>query len=324
MVVDTAARKPAIEVVDVSRAYRSTTALDRLSLTVGEGEVHALLGRNGAGKTTLVRLLSGLVQPSAGTCRLAGVDVRGAPRRARRLIGLVPSGDRSFYLRLSALENLIFFGRLYGLRKDDARRRGLTVLEEVGLADVARRPLSTYSHGMQKRVSVARALLVEPPVLLVDEATHDLDPEGSVTIRELVRHAADRGAAVLWATQRVEEIRGFADRVTVIEVGRARFSGTVGELVAKAGSRRFVVSLAPNGTGRLPAPAQLTTALGATARITATGAGDDTYLLALAEGATLGTALGALLAADVELLACRHERPEVEQAFLTLVGDSDA
>lgn len=314
----------AIDVDRVRRTYGSTIALDGVSLSVQAGEIHALLGRNGAGKTTLIRLLSGLVQASAGTCRLAGVDVRGAPREARRLVGLVPSGDRSFYLRLSALENLIFFGRLYGLRKEDARLRSLAVLEDVGLADVARRPLSTYSHGMQKRVSVARALLVEPPVLLVDEATHDLDPESSVTIRDLVRRAADCGAAVLWATQRVEEIRGFADRVTVIELGRSRFSGTVGELLAKAGSRRFVISLAPNGAGRLPAPAELAVALGATGRITSTGVGDDTYLLAIAEGATLGSALGALLQADIELLACRHERPEVEQAFLTLVGDSDA
>jgi len=312
-----------IDVVEVSRSYGSVLALDRLSLSVRAGEIHALLGRNGAGKTTLVRLLSGLVEPSAGTCTLAGVDVRGAPRDARRLVGLVPSGDRSFYLRLSALENLTFFGRLYGLPKREARERGLAVLGDVGIGDASGRALSTYSHGMQKRVSVARALLVDPPVLLVDEATHDLDPEGAVRIRELVRRAAQRGAAVLWATQRVEEIRGFADRVTLLEHGRARFQGTVMELLVRAGSRRFVLSLGANGAGRGPALEDLARTLGSAGRIAPSDAGDGTYLLALAEEATLGDALGALLRADVQLLACRHERPEVEEAFLSLVAEEN-
>ena len=315
------AEHPAIEVGDVRRSYGSTVALDGLTLDVHAGEIHALLGRNGAGKTTLIRLLSGLVQPTEGTCRIAGVDVRGAPRAVRRLVGLVPSGDRSFYLRLSALENLVFFGRLHGLRKRDARERALRVLEQVGLAEAARRPLSTYSHGMQKRVSVARALLIDPPVLLVDEATHDLDPEGAVQIRELVRASADRGAAVLWATQRVEEIRGFANRVTVLDLGRARFSGSVAGLLARAGARRFVVSLAANGAGRLPAPEDIARALGSSGRIAPTREADGTYLLALSEAATLGDAIGALLAADLEVLGCRHERPEVEDAFLSLVSE---
>lgn len=316
------ATAPVIDVDDVSRAYGSRLALDRLSLAVQQGEIHALLGRNGAGKTTLVRLLSGLVQPSTGICRLAGIDVRDAPRDVRRLVGLVPSGDRSFYLRLSALENLTFFGRLYGLRKWEARVRSLAVLEDVGLSDVARQPLSTYSHGMQKRVSVARALLIDPPVLLVDEATHDLDPDGAVQIRELVRRAADRGAAVLWVTQRVEEIRGFADRVTVIERGRARFSGTVTELLVRAGARRFVVSLATNGAGRTPLLADLERTLGGVGRLALIDADDSSFLLALEDGSTLGDALGALLAAEVAIVACRQERPEVEEAFLALIGSN--
>jgi ABC-type multidrug transport system ATPase subunit len=315
---------PVIDVDDVRRRYGSTIALDGVSLSVQSGEIHALLGRNGAGKTTLIRLLSGLVQPSAGTCRLAGVDVRGAPRAVRRLVGLVPSGDRSFYLRLSALENLVFFGRLYGLRKHEARDRSLALLEDVGLADVARRPMSTYSHGMQKRASVARGLLVGPPVLLVDEATHDLDPEGAVQIRELVRRSADAGAAVVWATQRVEEIRGFADRVTLLELGRARFQGTVAQLVARAGARRFVVGLDVSGAGSLPPVEELEKALGRAGRIAPTEAGDGAYLLALADDVTLGDALGALLSADVALLACRQERPEVEEAFLALVAEGNA
>lgn len=309
-----------IEVADVRRSYDSTVALDGVTLGVRAGEIHALLGRNGAGKTTLVRILAGLVEPSAGVCRIAGVDVSGSPRQVRRLVGLVPSGDRSFYLRLSALENLIFFGRLHGLRAREAKARALAVLEQVGVADVARRPMTTYSHGMQKRVSVARALLADPPVLLVDEATHDLDPEGAVQIRRLIRTVADDGVAVVWATQRVEEIRGFANTVTLLEEGKPRLQGTVAELLARAGARRFLVRLGPNGTGRTPALDELERTLDAAGRIVSASPSEGTYLIALSDGATLGDALGALLAADVTVLACQHERPEVEEAFLALVG----
>ena len=155
--------------------------------------------------------------------------------------------------------------------------------------------MSTFSHGMQKRVSVARALLTDPRVLLVDEATHDLDPEGSSMVRDLVRAALERGTAVLWATQRVEEIRGFADRVTLLERGRARFQGTVSELLTRAGTRRFVVVLGTNGGGRLNEAGELSAALGQAGRIAALEGDDGTHLLVLAEQASLGEALGALL-----------------------------
>jgi ABC-2 type transport system ATP-binding protein len=315
---------PLIEVDAVTRSYGSTTAVDRLSLTVGAGEIHALLGRNGAGKTTLVRMLVGLVQPTAGGVRVAGVDVARDPRSASGLVGFVPSGDRSFYLRLSALENLLFFGRLHGLRTRGARERAREVLAEVGLADAATRPMGTYSHGMQKRVSVARALLTHPSVLLVDEATHDLDPDGAATVRALTRAAADRGAAVLWATQRVEEVRGFAEQVTLLERGSAWFAGTVSELLARAGARRFVVSLAPNGSGSLPPAADLAAALDGVGHVSPTGGDDASYVLALDDSTTLGDAIGALLAAGVAVVGCRHERPEVEEAFLRILREPRA
>jgi ABC-2 type transport system ATP-binding protein len=322
--VQGASSTPLVDLREVSRTYGPTLAVDRLTLEVAPGEVHAVLGRNGAGKTTVLRILAGLVRPTAGSVTVGGVDVTRNHRMVSALVGLVPSGDRSFYLRLSAHENLLFFGRLHGLRKRRARERAAVTLAAVGLGDVGSQPMSTFSHGMQKRVSVARALLTEPRVLLVDEATHDLDPEGSTTVRALVRATVDRGAAVLWATQRVEEVRGFADGVTLLERGRARFQGTVSELVARAGSRRFVVVLGSNGRG-LPVDARtLSAALGAAGRIAALDSDDGTHLLVLGERTSLGEALGALLASGATVLGCRQERPEVEDAFLQLVGGGDA
>ena len=317
-----AASAPPIDLQEASRAYGATLAVDRLSLAVAAGEVHAVLGRNGAGKTTVLRLLAGLVRPTSGSVRVAGVDATRDVRAVSTLVGLVPSGDRSFYLRLSASENLLFFGRLHGLRKARARERAAAALAEVGLSHVGSQPMSGFSHGMQKRVAVARALLTEPQVLLVDEATHDLDPEGSSTVRDLVRSAADGGAAVLWATQRVEEVRGFADRVTLLERGSVRFQGSVAELLARAGARRFVVVLGTNGRRRALAEDELAAALGEAGRIATLDGSDGTHLLVLAEQTSLGEALGALLAVGAEVLGCRQERPEVEDAFLQLVGRS--
>ena len=118
---------------------------------------------------------------------MAGVDVSKGPRGLRGLVGLVPSSDRSAYQRISGVENLAFFARLHGMRKRAAFARARAVLADVGLADRADDPVNNWSHGMQQRLSVARALLTEPPVLLVDEATHDLDPAAAATVRELDR-----------------------------------------------------------------------------------------------------------------------------------------
>jgi ABC-2 type transport system ATP-binding protein len=225
---------PAIDVRGLERRFGKREALRGVDLSVHAGHIHALLGPNGAGKTTLLRTLAGLIEPTAGTVRVAGVDAAKGPRGLRGIVGFVPSSDRSAYQRISGLENLAFYARLHGLRKRAAFARASEVLADVGLADCADDPVNTWSHGMQQRLSVARALLTEPPVLLVDEATHDLDPAAAANVRELIAACAERGAAVLWATQRLDELRGFAGQVTLMASGVAAFEGTVEALAARA------------------------------------------------------------------------------------------
>jgi ABC-2 type transport system ATP-binding protein len=291
-----------------------------VSFEVRAGGIHALLGPNGAGKTTLIRILSGLLVPSYGTVRIFGTPADSS-RATRRHIGLVPSGDRSFYLRITGLENLAFFARLHGMSRRAALSRAQEVLEEVGLADGAATRVGFYSHGMQKRLSVARALLAAPPILLIDEATHDLDPDGARRVRELVTAAAERGAAVVWATQRLDEIRGFAERVTLLAEGRSVFAGTVAEMMATAVPRRYLLRL----TQGRPAPCSLESAgcaaLGSLGRLEEAGdTSSEHYVLALTDDAVLGDALGALSSANIDVITCREERSEIEQAFLALAG----
>jgi ABC-type multidrug transport system ATPase subunit len=309
---------PAVDARHIARSYKEKRALDDVSLRVMPGEIHALLGPNGAGKTTLVRILSGLATPDGGEIRVLGqTDRKPMTRDSRATVGLIPSGDRSFYLRLSGLENLVFFARLYGLAKRRATERAHEVIASVDLTDAAKRRVGEYSHGMQKRLSVARSLLLDPPILLVDEATHDLDPHGASTVRELVAAAGRRGAAVIWATQRLDEIRGFADRVTVLHRGKVRFEGTVPQLMAVTTPRKYLVQIRSGpGTDTIE---RGRTALRGFGDIAASHEGDDLhFLLTLDAGALLGDAIAALSSASLGIVTCREERSEIESAFLSL------
>ena len=298
------------------------TALHDVDLTCEAGEVHALLGPNGAGKTTLVRLMAGLLAPTSGSVSVLGLDSSANPLELRRRVGLVPSGERSFYLRISGLENLVFFARLHGFGRRAALERARSLGRDVGIGDALERTASTYSSGMLRRLAVARALIADPPVLLLDEPTQGLDPDGVDRTRELARALADRGAAVIWTTQRLDEIRAFADAVTVLDRGEARFAGTVAGLLALARPRAFVLHL-QNGrapSGSLSARAnELLAGVGA---VSAAADGTDQYLLELADDSTLGEAIGPLLASDIRVLACAEARSALEEAFLRLTRDS--
>lgn len=324
--MDSAQDRPvAVQAQDVVRHFGATRALDGVSLQVREGEIHALLGPNGAGKTTLLRSFTGLVEPSEGTIRLGGVPSEELGYRGyRKLFGFVPSGDRSFYLRVSGLENLVFFGRLYGLRKPKAFARAWECLQAVGLEEAARVWVGLYSHGMQKRLSVARGLLSDPVVLFVDEATHDLDPEGARRIQDLMSDAASRGTAVVWATQRLDEIRGFADQVTVLDRGTVRFVGTVPQLMAMSEVRRYVLHL---DSETAAGPMLMSAANDVLSSLATVSLVEDSQgrncLLDLEEGTVLGDAISALTAAGIRVLACREDRSGIETAFLHLTKKPD-
>jgi ABC-2 type transport system ATP-binding protein len=294
-------------------------ALDDVSLSVAGGEIHALLGPNGAGKTTLLRVLCGLLSPQRGAVRVHGEDGVRDPHAIRKHIGLVPSGDGTLYPRLSALENLVFFGRLYGLRRRDAVARAEEVLAEVGLIEVAQKRVHAYSHGMQKRLAFARALLTEPRVLLIDEATHDLDPRAAHLVRSLTTRAAERGAAIVWTTQRLDEIRGFARTATMLDRGTVCFSGSVVSLLGRVPPRRYVLKLSNGGATAAELRGSLQAALTDIGTIAAahTATGDD-YELVLHDGHVIGDAMQTLDGIGVRIMACREEKSGLEEAFLSL------
>jgi ABC-2 type transport system ATP-binding protein len=301
------AGRHSVLVRDVVCRFGDKTALNGVHLDIAPGEIRALLGPNGAGKTTLIRVLSGLMKPQQGTAFTSG------------RVGLVPSGDRSFYLRISNLENLIFFARLHGLRLRQARTRARDALDAVGLGDVASRPVGRCSHGMQKRLSVARALLASPQVLLVDEATHDLDPEGSRRIRGLVRRLADQGTAVLWTTQRVDEVPDFAEAVTLLRDGAVVFAGSPAQLAATAPTDRYLIQVCARDTGTPPPAVAVQLAVGPRSPVRPTGE-PGYFVLTPQYPAGVGLAVACLVNGGFDVITCRRAQSEMEDAFLVLTG----
>jgi ABC-2 type transport system ATP-binding protein len=210
-----------IRVRDIRKRFRSVQALDGVSLDIEPGEVVALLGPNGAGKTTLIRILGTTVLPDSGSATVAGNDVVRDPTAARHSLGLMIGDERSHYWRLSGRRNLVFFAALVGLPRREAAARAAQLLDSVGLTDAADRPVLGYSSGMRARLSLARALLAGPPLLLLDEPTRNLDPLAASGFRESAsRLAGRRGTGILFATHDLHEAVAMSTRILVLSAGR--------------------------------------------------------------------------------------------------------
>ncbi len=218
-----------VEVEGIARSFGDTQALAGVDLAVPEGGVVALLGPNGAGKTTLVRILSTLLEPDAGTARVAGFDVVEQPTAVRRCIGTAgqyAAVDET----LTGRENLEMVGRLSRLSKKLAAERAAEVLERVSLTDAADRPLKTYSGGMRRRVDLGAGLVAHPRVLLLDEPTTGLDPANRLDLWVYLRELVNEGATILLTTQYLEEADQLAEDVVVIDHGVVIAHGTPTEL----------------------------------------------------------------------------------------------
>ena len=201
------------------------TVLDGVDLEVRPGEVLGLLGANGAGKTTLLKILATLLLPTQGDILVGGIDIAQSPQRVRRIVGYCLDTERSFYYRLSGAQNLSFFATLNNLSAHTAASRVADMLAVVGLTDAAAAPFMTYSKGMQQRLGLARALLTDPHVLLLDEPTSSLDPHAAAEFHHFLRHTlvAQLKKAVLLVTHSVEEVRVCCDRVAVLDRGKLIF-----------------------------------------------------------------------------------------------------
>ena len=223
---------PAVEAVGLCKRYGDVTAVDRLDLSIDKGEIFGLLGPNGAGKTTTILMLLGLTEPTAGKARVDGLDATRAPLEVKRRVGYLPD-DVGFYSDLTGRDNLRYTAQLNRLPKEVAEERIEHLLHDVGLTDSADRRVSEYSRGMRQRLGLADALVKRPSLLILDEPTVNIDPEGVREILELVRGLRDReGTTVLISSHLLHQVEQICDRVGIFVKGRLAALGTIDELVA--------------------------------------------------------------------------------------------
>lgn len=235
MARERSASELALEVEAVSHSFGSRKALDGVSLQVGEGSFTALLGLNGAGKTTLFSLITRLYNSRSGSIRVMGHDVRQEPRAALAALGVVFQA-RTLDLELSLRQNLLYHAALHGIGPRQARRRARALLERVGLEGRETERVRVLSGGQMRRLEIARALLHQPRLLLLDEPTVGLDVGARHDLlAEVRRLVAEEGLGVLWATHLIDEI-GPGDQVVVLHEGRVLASGSREAVAAQAGS----------------------------------------------------------------------------------------
>ena len=223
-----------IETYQLTKRFNSFLAVDGITVSVEPGTIFALLGPNGAGKTTTVRMLTSSLEPTSGWARVAGFDVVHQPTEVRACVGVLTE-QHGLYQRMKAIEYLDFFAQLYHLPDDLRRRRPLELMEHFGLGDALEKRLGAYSKGMQQKLALARALLHDPAVLLLDEPTSAMDPQSARLVREaiLALQRAERTIAI--TTHNLTEAQMLADRIAVIRRGRIIAEGTFETL-----ARRFV------------------------------------------------------------------------------------
>jgi len=213
---------------------KTVTALKSVSLTIKPGEIFGFLGPNGAGKTTLIKILATLILPDSGKASIGGFDLVANPQDVRPLIGLVNANERSFYWRLTGRQNLDFFAALWNLDKIEKKERIGNVLDWMGLAQKADTLFMKYSSGQQQRLALARALLSNPKILLMDEPTRSLDPVVAARLRKFVRDelAGKQGKTILWCTHNLTEAQDVCHRLAIIHEGKIMASGSLEDMQA--------------------------------------------------------------------------------------------
>jgi ABC-2 type transport system ATP-binding protein len=211
--------KSIVLVEDLWKSYAETDAVRGVTFQISRGEFFGLLGPNGAGKTTTIGLLSGLIEPTRGHISIAGVDLFSRPMEAKARLGLVPQSF-ALYPTLCARDNLVFFGRLYGLKGKRLRERIVRVLEIVKLTDRVKQTVSTFSNGMKRRLNIAAGLLHEPDILILDEPTVGVDPQSRNAILESIKSLNQSGVTVLYTTHYIEEAQRLCDRVAIMDQGK--------------------------------------------------------------------------------------------------------
>jgi ABC-2 type transport system ATP-binding protein len=314
------ANGPVVAVRDLTKRYGKFVALDRLTLSVEKGQILGFIGPNGAGKTTTIKILVGLARPTSGSAVVAGVDCVTEARKLKRLIGYMPDVFGS-YDNMRVAEYLDFFGAAFGLPRADRRHRIDEVLETVGAATFKDLYVEALSHGMRQRVALARTLLHDPPVLILDEPANGLDPPARIEMRRVLLELADRGKTLIVTSHILPELARICHRVAIVTRGKLRAIGTVAEIGRQLNPKRTMEVLLTKPESVGPAAEVVARHAGAGAEVTQAAAESAVRFRTAADDEALAKLLGEL--AGLGVAQFREVQTDLEEAFMT-VARADA
>ncbi len=309
---------PAVDIRGLTRSYRprrsspgsEVLALRGIDLTVEPGEVRGMLGPNGAGKTTLCKILSTVLTPSAGTVLVLGHDVAAEPRAVKPLVGIVFGGDRGLYGRLGARQNLQLWGALYGLYGAPLRRRIAELLDRVGLSDRADERVDGFSRGMKQRLHLARGLISDPRVLILDEPTTGMDPAAALDFRALIGELRAERRSILLTTHDMAEAESICDRVTLMDNGEVIATDRPAALAARLNAHERIRAR------NVPAP--VLDAVRLLPDVIEVAQDGEHIRIDVLGGAAVSAVLQALVRAGVTELGT--VRPDLAEVYLRLIG----
>lgn len=237
---------PIIQTHELTKKYGNFTAVDRLNLSVQPGEVFGLLGPNGAGKTTTILMLLGLTEPTSGSVQVLGLDPSRQPLKVKSRVGYMPD-QVGFYDELTAYENLAYIARLNGIAGDQIKKRIDEALERVGLDQVARKRVGTFSRGMRQRLGVAEVLIKQPQLIIMDEPTSGLDPEASHELLDMIRSLKEEGITLLLSSHLLHQVQAVCDRVGLFNNGKMALEGAVDELAQRVLGGAYRIQINADG-----------------------------------------------------------------------------
>lgn len=222
-----------VEIDNLSKTYKSgKKALDNVSFSLEQGEVFGFLGPNGAGKTTTVKLLSGMLSPTEGNCRIYDIDPFAHPEKVHALSGVITE-HAQMYDNMTGMQNLIFYGAVFGMSSDERNKRAQILLDKLDLTDAKDRKLATYSTGMRQRLSIARAMIHRPKILFLDEPTSGLDPESTQSVNSMIKGLArDEGTTIFLCTHQLRYAQEICSSYGLLDEGRLLAAGDIGRLRA--------------------------------------------------------------------------------------------
>ncbi len=298
-----------IETKGLSKRYGDVIAVDALDLAVRRGEVFGLLGPNGSGKTTTILMLLGLTEPTAGSVQVLGLDPARQPLSVKARVGYMPD-EVGFYEELTARENLVYIAKLNGLPRDEAYRRIDEVLARMGLSEVGDRRVATFSRGMRRRLGVAEVLLKQPQLIIMDEPTQGLDPEGARELLHIIRELKGEDITILLSSHLLYQVQAVCDRVGLFHRGRMVLEGTVSDLAQQVLGSTYRIQLQADG----PASTLMKALQHLPGVVNIERDGDNRYQVAAANDLRAEVA-NAIVTAGGRLLMLNVEAPSLDDIY---------